>query len=189
MKLLEERIAKDGIVLDGDVLKVDSFVNHLIDVPFMSECAKELVRLYNGEIITKVLTVEASGIGFACLVADIISVPVVFAKKSKSRNIAEDVYAAEVASYTHGNVNTIIVNKRFLSPEDRVLIVDDFLATGNALKGLISICGDAGAEIAGCGIIIEKAYQPGGELIRKICRVESLARIASMSPEKGIKFI
>ena len=189
MKKLEERIERDGIVLPGDVLKVGSFVNQNIDVPFMCEVADELVRLYDGSKITKVLTVEASGIGFACLVAERLGVSVLFAKKNKSSNVADDVYSAEVVSYTHGVVNHVIVSKKFLGPSDRVLIVDDFLATGSALLGLISLCRDAGAEIAGCGVIIEKAYQSGGEAVRKLCRVESLARIASMDPEKGFVFI
>ena len=189
MKKLEERIKADGIVLPGDVLKVDSFVNHNIDVPFMCEAADELVKLYNGSRITKVLTVEASGIGFACLVAERLNVPVLFAKKNKSSNIADEVFSAEVASYTHGVVNHIIINRKYLGPDDSVLIVDDFLATGSALLGLISLCRDAGAEVAGCGVVIEKAYQPGGAIVRKLCRVEALARIGSMDPEEGFTFI
>ncbi len=188
MKLLEDRIRKDGVILKGNVLKVDSFVNHQMDIPFLYELTKEFERCYKDAGITKILTIEASGIGIAALTALRLGVPVVFAKKSKSSNIGDDLYCTEVASYTHGNVNRVVVSKRFLQPGERVLIIDDFLAEGNALRGLIELCDQAGAVVAGCGIVIEKAYQHGGEQIRQRCRVESLARISSMD-ETGIRFV
>ena len=190
MKLLEDRIRKDGKIYEGDVLKVDSFVNHKIDVKFISEIGKEFYRLFGDCGINKILTIEASGIGIACLVAMHFDVPVVFAKKSKSINISADVYTSKVESYTHNKVYDVIVSKEFLSPDDKVLIIDDFLAKGSALKALISLVKDAGAEIAGAGIIIEKAYQGGGDYIRNEMgvRVESLARVASMSVEGGVVF-
>ena len=190
MKLLEDRIRKDGKIYEGDVLKVDSFVNHQIDVEFISEIGKEFYRLYKDQGINKILTIEASGIGIACLVATHFNVPVVFAKKSKSINISADVYTSKVESYTHNKVYDVIVSKEFLSSDDKVLIIDDFLAKGSALKALISLTRDAGAEIAGAGIIVEKAYQGGGDFIRNEMgvRVESLARVASMSVEGGVVF-
>lgn len=190
MKLLEDRIVRDGKIFDGDVLKVDSFVNHQVDVKFISELGREFHRLFADQGINKILTIEASGIGIACLVAMHFDVPVVFAKKSKSINISADVYSSKVESYTHGKVYDVIVSKEFLGKGDRVLIIDDFLAKGSALKALISLTRDAGAEIVGAGIIIEKAYQGGGDIIRNEygVRVESLARIESMSVEGGIKF-
>ena len=190
MKLLEDRIVRDGKIFDGDVLKVDSFVNHQIDVKFISELGREFHRLFADQGINKILTIEASGIGNACLVAQHFDVPVVFAKKSKSINISADVYSSKVESYTHGKVYDVIVSKEFLGEGDRVLIIDDFLANGSALKALISLTRDAGAEIVGAGIIIEKAYQGGGDIIRNEygVRVESLARIESMSVEGGVKF-
>lgn len=190
MKLLEDRIVRDGKIFDGDVLKVDSFVNHQVDVKFISEIGREFHRLFADQGINKILTIEASGIGIACLVAMHFDVPVVFAKKSKSINISADVYSSKVESYTHGRVYDVIVSKEFLGKGDRVLIIDDFLAKGSALKALISLTRDAGAEIVGAGIIIEKAYQGGGDIIRNEygVRVESLARIESMSVEGGIKF-
>lgn len=185
MKLLEEKIAREGKVLDGNILKVDCFLNHQIDVTFMCDVGKEFNRLFKNENITKILTIEASGIGIACLTAQYFDVPVVFAKKSRSSNISNNVYSAKVDSFTHGNTNDIIVSKQFINSSDRVLIIDDFLAMGNALNGLIDIVESAGATVVGCGIVIEKAYQNGGKLIRdRGYRVESLARIASMSPEK-----
>ncbi len=187
MKLLEERIIKDGKILSGDVLKVDGFLNHNIDVPFICELGKELYRLYADCSVNKILTVEASGIGLACLTAQYFGAPVVFAKKSRSSNISSEVYSASVESYTHGNTNNILVSKQYLSKDDRVLIIDDFLAAGNALKGLISICDQAGATVVGCGIAIEKAYQGGGDLIREKYRVESLAKIKRMA-EGEIEF-
>lgn len=181
MRLLEERILKDGIVREGDILKVDSFINHQIDVSFIRELAKEFKRLYEGEEITKILTIEASGIGIACITALEFGVPVVFAKKTKTVNIANDVYTSKVESYTHKRTYDIIVSKDFLKPCDKVLVIDDFLAKGSALHGLIQLIYDAGATLVGAGIVIEKVYQSGGEIIRnKGIRVESLARIASL---------
>ena len=185
MKLLEERILKDGIIKDGDVLKVDSFLNHQMDTELFEAMAKEWKRLYADEEITKILTIEASGIGIACFAGKEFGVPVLFAKKNQTRNIAGDVYTAKVESFTHGRVYDIIVAKQFLNPEDRVLIIDDFLANGAALSGLIKLVEDAGASVAGVGIGVEKAFQPGGRLIRERgVRVESLARIASMEGGK-----
>lgn len=190
MKLLEERILKDGKVGAGNVLKVDSFVNHQIDVKFLSALGKEFYRRFADCGVNKILTIEASGIGIACLTAEYFDVPVVFAKKTKTNNIYADVYTSKVESYTHGTTYDIVVSKQFLRPEDRVLIIDDFLAKGSALKGLIELIGHAGATVVGAGIVIEKAYQPGGDLIRSMgIRVESLARIASMSEEDGVKFV
>ena len=190
MKLLEDRIRRDGKIFEGDVLKVDSFVNHKIDVKFISEIGKEFYRLFRDCGINKIVTIEASGIGIACLVAMHFDVPVVFAKKSKSINISADVYTSQVESYTHGRTYDVIVSKEFLGPQDKVLIIDDFLAKGSALKALISLVKDSGAEVAGAGIIIEKAYQGGGDYIRNELgvRVESLARVASMSVEGGVVF-
>jgi xanthine phosphoribosyltransferase len=190
VKLLEDRIRRDGKIFEGDVLKVDSFVNHKIDVKFISELGKEFYRLFGDLGINKIVTIEASGIGIACLVAMHFDVPVVFAKKSKSINISADVYTSQVESYTHGRTYDVIVSKEFLGPEDKVLIIDDFLAKGSALKALISLVKDAGAEVVGAGIIIEKAYQGGGDYIRNELgvRVESLARVASMSVEGGVVF-
>ncbi|MBR2338601.1 MAG: xanthine phosphoribosyltransferase [Clostridia bacterium] len=191
MKLLEERIRKDGQLGAGNVLKVDCFLNHQIDVDFLCELGKEFERLFHDCGVNKILTIEASGIGVACLTAQYFHVPVVFAKKSKTTNIFGDVYTASVESYTHGTTNTIVVANRFLQPGDRVLIIDDFLANGKALEGLIKLVRDAGAEVVGAGIVIEKAFQPGGDLIRSQgVRVESLARVASMNAETGeISFI
>ncbi len=190
MKLLEDRIQKDGKIGAGNVLKVDCFLNHQIDVPFLSELGKEFYRLYQNEGITKVLTIEASGIGIACLTAAWFGVPVVFAKKTPTNNISGDVYTAEVYSYTHERSYTIRLAKEFLSPEDKVLIIDDFLAKGSALLALLKLVKDAGAEVAGAGIVIEKAYQDGGELVRNLgVRVESLARIASMTEDGGVTFV
>lgn len=189
MKLLEERIRQDGIVENGSVLKVNSFLNHQMDVTLFSEMGKEWARLFEGEGINKILTIEASGIGIACVAAlEFGGIPVVFAKKNKSSNIAGDVYTARVESFTHGTVNNIVVAKKFLNPGDRVLLIDDFLANGEALRGLISLVEQAGATLVGAGIAVEKAFQPGGDRIRASgVRVESLARIKSMSPE-GVEF-
>lgn len=190
MKLLEDRILRDGKVYEGDVLKVDSFVNHKIDVNFISELGREFHRLYEDCAVTKILTIEASGIGIACLAAIHFGVPVVFAKKSKSSNISADVYTSKVESYTHGKTYDIIVSKEFLQSDDRVLIIDDFLAKGNALRALKDVATQAGAEIVGAGIIIEKVYQSGGEKLRAELgmRIESLAKISSMSVSDGISF-
>lgn len=190
MKFLEDKIINDGKIGEGDVLKVDSFLNHCMDVAFLTKLAEEFYRLYKDCNINKILTIEASGIGIACLVAQQFNVPMVFAKKTKTVNIFSDVYTSRVESFTHKRVYDIIVSKEFLRPEDNVLIIDDFLAQGSALQGLISLVNDAGASIAGAGIVIEKAFQPGGDLIRGMgVRVESLARIASMSFTDGITFI
>ena len=189
MNFLEQRIIKDGRVLEGNILKVDSFLNHQIDTGFLCEVGKEFHRLYGDCGVNKILTIEASGIGVACLTAQFFNCPVVFAKKSKSSNISSDVYSAKVESYTHKRTYDILVSKEFLKPDDRILIIDDFLARGNALAALVSIVEDAGATVVGAGIVIEKAYQDGGELIRSHgIRVESLARIKSMSVENGIEF-
>ena len=190
MKLLEEKIIKDGKVFEGNILKVDSFINHQIDVKFINELGKEFKRLFENEEINKILTIEASGIGIACIVAQYFDVPVVFAKKAKSVNIAGDVYTSKVESFTHKRVYDIIVSKEFLHPQDKVLIIDDFLAQGSALCGLIKLIQDAQATVVGAGIVIEKAYQKGGQIVRDMgVRVESLARINSMSPDGTIEFI
>jgi len=189
MKLLEERIRKDGKIGAGNVLKVDSFLNHQIDVPFLCELGKEFYRLFQNEGITKILTIEASGIGIACIAAQYFGVPVLFAKKTPTNNIYGDIYTAEVYSYTHERNYTIYVSKNFLTPDDRVLIIDDFLAKGSALFALIELIHNAGASVAGAGIAIEKAYQEGGAKVRATgLRVESLARIASMDEKNGVVF-
>ena len=189
MKLLEERIRKDGKIRGGDVLKVDSFLNHQMDVGLFQEIGKEFYRLYGDCGVTKILTIEASGIGFACVTAQFFGCPVIFAKKNKTKNIAGDVYTSKVESFTHGKVYDIIVSKEFLLPTDRVLLIDDFLANGSALQGLIKLVRDAGAELVGAGICVEKAFQPGGNLIRSMgVRVESLARVKSMGDDGSIEF-
>lgn len=189
MKELEEKIRKEGIIDNENVLKVGSFLNHQIDVPFIERCGKEFYRLYKDENVTKILTIEASGIGVAVLSALYFKVPVVFAKKSQSNNLTDDVYTEPIESFTHGTTYNCMVERRFLQPGDRVLILDDFLARGNALQGLIKMVHDSGATLVGCGIVIEKAFQDGGKKIRgQGVRVESLARIQSMSPEHGITF-
>lgn len=189
MKLLEDRILKDGKIGAGNVLKVDSFLNHQIDAPFIFELGKEFYRLYKDEGITKILTIEASGIGIACLTAIHFGVPVVFAKKTETNNISGDVYTSEVYSYTHERTYNIRLSKEFLNADDRVLIIDDFLAKGSALLALLKLVESAGASVAGAGIVIEKAYQSGGDIVRsRGIRVESLARIASMDDGK-VKFV
>ena len=189
MKLLEDRILRDGQFLPGNVLKVDSFLNHQIDVAFICELGKEFERLFHDAGVTKILTIEASGIGIACLTAQYFGVPVVFAKKSKTTNIYGDVYTATVESYTHGTTSQIVVSNKYLNEGDRVLIIDDFLANGQALNGLIEVVESAGATVVGAGIVIEKAFQPGGDLIRnRGIRVESLARVASMDGD-SIEFV
>ena len=181
MRELEERIRRDGIVEDGSVLKVDSFLNHQMDVELFAAMGREWARLFAGERVNKILTIEASGIGIACVAAQEFGVPVVFAKKSRTKNIAGDVYHVEVPSFTHGGVSDVIVSKRFLLPTDRLLLIDDFLANGAALEGLIDLAAQAGAAVVGAGIAIEKAFQPGGDRVRaKGVRVESLARIRAM---------
>lgn len=189
MQLLEERIRRDGIVAPGNVLRVDSFINHQMDMELMNAMADELCRLFADEGVQRVLTVEASGIGIACLVALKLGVPMVFAKKSKTSNIPATVYTATVKSYTHGNVNQIMVSKEFLPAGERVLLIDDFLAQGEALEGLRSLVEQAGSTAVGAGILIEKAFQDGGKRLRgEGLRVESLARVASMSVEDGVRF-
>lgn len=189
MKLLEDRILNDGHIGADNVLKVDSFLNHQIDVSFVCELGKEFYRLFKDENITKILTIEASGIGIACLAAQYFGVPVVFAKKTKTINIYSDTYNATVHSYTHKKDYDIVVSKEFLSKEDNVLIIDDFLAKGSALTALLMLIEKAGAKTAGAGIVIEKAYQGGGNLVRDMgIRVESLAKIKSISKKDGIVF-
>ena len=186
MNFLEERIMKDGIVKAGNVLKVDSFLNHQMDIQLMEEIGKEFKRRFSNKEITKVLTIEASGIGIAAFVAKEFGVPMVFAKKSKSINIDGDMYVAEVESFTHKNKNQVIVSKKFLTEQDRVLIIDDFLANGCALLGLISIANSAGASIEGLGIVIEKGFQIGGGVIRNLgYHLESLAIVDAMDAETG----
>ena len=186
MELLKQRILKDGHVKAGNVLKVDNFLNHQMDVALFAEIGKEFKRRFAGCGVTKILTIEASGIGIACLPAEQFGVPVVFAKKSQSKNIDGEVYTTRVESFTHGRVYDIIVSKKFLSPEDRVLLIDDFLAKGSALNGLCQLVEDSGATLVGAGIVIEKGFQEGGELIRgRGVRVESLAIVDAMDPETG----
>ena len=189
MKLLENRILKDGHIGADNVLKVDSFLNHQIDVNFVCELGKEFYRLFKDENITKILTIEASGIGIACLAAQYFGVPVVFAKKTKTINIYSDTYNATVHSYTHKKDYDIVVSNEFLNKDDNVLIIDDFLAKGSALTALLMLIEKAGAKTAGAGIVIEKAYQGGGNLVRDMgVRVESLAKIKSISKKDGIVF-
>ncbi len=189
MQLLKNRILKDGKVKEGNVLKVDSFLNHQMDIRLFEEIGREFKKRFEGEEITKILTIEASGIGIACIAARYFDVPVVFAKKSKTKNIAGDTYTSRVKSYTHGRVYDIIVSKDFLNPGDKVLIIDDFLANGCALEGLAELVGAAGASLVGAGIVIEKGFQRGGDLIRsKGIRVESLAIIDEMKENGEIIF-
>ena len=184
MNFLEERILRDGIVKEGNVLKVDSFLNHQMDISLFEQMGDEYKKRFAGKEINKIVTIEASGIGIACVVAKYFNVPVVFAKKSKSINIEGDMYVAEVESFTHKCKNQVIVSKKFLSPEDKVLIIDDFLANGCALQGLISIITEAGASVEGIGIAIEKGFQMGGKLIRNLgYQLESLAIVDSMNAD------
>ena len=186
MKILKERIQQDGIVKKGNVLKVDSFLNHQIDVTLLNEMAKEWVKRFEGKNINKILTIEASGIGIACIVAQHFNAPVVFAKKAKSINLDGDMYVAEVESFTHQVTNKVIVSKKYLNEDDHVLIIDDFLANGCALQGLIEIAKYAGATVEGIGIAIEKGFQDGGALIRDMgYQLESLAIVESMNSETG----
>ena len=187
MKLLKERIQQDGKVKEGNILKVDSFLNHQIDVELLGEIAREFQRRFADTGVNKILTIEASGIGIAVEVGRIFNAPVLFAKKAKTKNIAGEVYTSKVMSYTHGREFDIIVSKDFLGKDDRVLIVDDFLANGAALEGLISLVEDAGAHLCGCGIVIEKGFQPGGENLRnKGIKLESLAIVDAMDAETGV---
>jgi len=186
MNVVEERILREGTVKPGNVLKVDTFLNHQIDVQLLDEIAKEWKRRFADETITKVLTIESSGIAIACAAAREFGVPAVFAKKAKTVNLDGDMYVAEVESFTHKKTNRVIVAKKFISEDDKVLIVDDFLANGCALQGLISIVDSAGAEVVGCGIVIEKGFQEGGYRIRNLgFRLESLAIVESMNAETG----
>ena len=186
MKALEERIRRDGILAEGDVLKVDCFLNHLMDVDLFHEMGMEFKRLFADKPINKILTIEASGIGIACVAAECFHVPVLFAKKAQSLNLSGDVYTTKVQSYTHGRVYDVMVSKRFIGPEDHVLIIDDFLANGCALKGLIELVQSAGATVEGIGICIEKGFQPGGKMIRDMgIHLESLAIVESMDPATG----
>ena len=189
MELLKERIRRDGKVKGTDVLKVDSFLNHQMDVELFAEIGKEFKRRFAGCEINKILTIEASGIGIACVVAQYFHCPVIFAKKTQTKNIAGEVYTSKVESFTHGRVYDIIVAKEFLGPGDKLLLIDDFLANGAALEGLAQLVKDAGAELVGAGIVIEKAFQPGGDRLRaKGLRIEALARVQSMNEETGVTF-
>ena len=186
MNFLEERILRDGIVKPGNVLKVDSFLNHQMDIALMEEIGREFKRRFDGKPVTKVLTIEASGIGIAAFVAKEFGVPMVFAKKSKSINIEGEMYVAEVDSFTHKNRNQVIVSKKFLNENDHLLIIDDFLANGCALQGLIAIANSAGASVEGLGIVIEKGFQIGGNVIRNLgYHLESLAIVDAMDAETG----
>lgn len=189
MQLLKDRIIRDGKIKTGNVLKVDSFLNHQMDIELFGLIGKEFKRRFADQEITKILTIEASGIGIACIAAQFFQVPVVFAKKNQTKNIAGDVYTGKVESFTHGRVYDIIVSKEFIRPEDKILIIDDFLANGSALMGLAQLVIDAGATLIGAGIVIEKGFQEGGNIVRDSgVRVESLAIIDAMSETYGIVF-
>ncbi len=186
MQLLKDRIRKDGKIKEGNVLKVDSFLNHQMDVKLFQEIGKEFKRRFADEEITKILTIEASGIGIACVAAEVFDVPVVFAKKTQTKNIAGDVYTTKVESFTHGRVYDIIVSKEFLGKGDKVLLIDDFLANGKALEGLTELVTKSGAELVGAGVVIEKGFQVGGDIIRsKGIHLESLAIVESMDEKTG----
>jgi len=186
MQLLKDRIRKDGKIKGGNVLKVDSFLNHQMDIKLFEEIGKEFKRRFADAEVNKILTIEASGIGIACVVAQYFDVPVLFAKKNKTKNIAGDVYTSQVESFTHGRVYDIIVSKEFLGKGDKVLLIDDFLANGKALEGLAKLVEDSGAELVGAGVVIEKGFQPGGDNLRKQgIRLESLAIVDSMDEETG----
>ena len=186
MQLLKDRIRKDGKIKEGNVLKVYSFLNHQMDVKLFQEIGKEFKRRFADEEITKILTIEASGIGIACVAAEVFDVPVVFAKKTQTKNIAGDVYTTKVESFTHGRVYDIIVSKEFLGKGDKVLLIDDFLANGKALEGLAELVTKSGAELVGAGVVIEKGFQVGGDIIRsKGIHLESLAIVESMDEKTG----
>ena len=190
MELLKERIRRDGKIRGTEVLKVDSFLNHQMDVELFDAMGAEFKRRFADCEINKILTIEASGIGIACLAARHFRCPVVFAKKSQSRNISSDVYTAKVESFTHGKVYDVVVSKEYLNPGDKILLIDDFLANGEALRGLAKLVRDSGAELVGAGIVIEKAFQPGGDNLRaQGLRIESLARVSAMSETDGITFV
>ena len=187
--MLKQRIRADGVVKGNDVLKVDSFLNHQMDIALFGEIGKEFQRRFAGSGINKILTIEASGIGIACITAQYFNCPVIFAKKTQTKNIAGEVYTTKVESFTHGRIYDVIVSKQFLGPGDRVLVIDDFLANGAALEGLFDLIQQSGAELVGAGIVVEKAFQPGGARLRaKGIRIESLARVKSMSEEDGVEF-
>lgn len=189
MELLEQRIRQDGKVKGTSILKVDSFLNHQMDIELFSQMGQEFFRLFGDCGVNKILTIEASGIGMACVTAQYFRCPVVFAKKSMSSNISDHVYSAPVKSFTHGNQYNAIVSKEYLHPEDRILVIDDFLAMGEALRGLFSLVQQSGATLIGAGIAVEKAFQPGGDQLRSEgYRIESLARVAAMSEEGGVVF-
>lgn len=186
MNFLEERIMKDGVVKEGNILKVDSFLNHQMDVKLFKQMGEEFKRRFAGKNINKIITIEASGIGIACIVAECFDVPVVFAKKSQSVNIDGDVYSAEVESFTHKCKNQVLISKKFVGPEDHVLIIDDFLANGCALQGLISIVNQAGGTVEGIGIAVEKGFQQGGQIVRNLgYQLESLAIVDGMNAADG----
>ena len=186
MQLLKDRIRKDGVVKEGNVLKVDRFLNHQMDVELFQEIGKEFKRRFADANVNKILTIEASGIGIACVAAESFHVPVVFAKKSQTKNIAGEVYRTQVESFTHGRIYDIIVSKEFLGKGDRVLLIDDFLANGKALEGLAQLVQDSGAELVGAGIVIEKGFQRGGDVIRaKGIHLESLAIVDGMNDKTG----
>ena len=186
MQLLKDRIRKDGKIKEGNVLKVDSFLNHQMDVKLFQEIGKEFKRRFEGEEITKILTIEASGIGIECVADEVFDVPVVFAKKTQTKNIAGDVYTTKVESFTHGRVYDIIVSREFLGKGDKVLLIDDFLANGKALEGLAELVKKSGAELVGAGVVIEKGFQVGGDIIRsKGIHLESLAIVESMDEKTG----
>ena len=189
MELLEQRIRQDGKVKGTSILKVDAFLNHQMDIELFSQMGQEFFRLFGDCGVNKILTIEASGIGMACVTAQYFHCPVVFAKKSMSSNISDHVYSAPVKSFTHGNQYNAIVSKEYLHPEDRILVIDDFLAMGEALRGLFSLVQQSGATLIGAGIAVEKAFQPGGAQLRSEgYRIESLARVAAMSEEGGVVF-
>ncbi|MCR4735909.1 MAG: xanthine phosphoribosyltransferase [Treponema sp.] len=190
MELLENRIKTDGEILPGNILKVSGFLNHQIDTKLLNQMADEFIRLYKDTPVTKILTIESSGIAIAYPVASKLGLPLVFAKKHQSSNVNEEVYSASVYSFTHGQNFNVVVSKKFINPEDKILIVDDFLANGNAVEGLIKIIEEAGAKVAGICIAIEKSFQDGGKLIRqKGYRVESLAMVKKMTDDGGIEFV
>ena len=190
MNFLEEKILRDGEILPGNVLKVDSFLNHQIDTELVSKCGEEWYEMFKDAGVTKILTIDGSGIGIACLVARHFNVPVLFAKKSNATNkVGDDFYSTTVVSFTHGHEYNVVAKKKFLSKDDRVLIIDDFLANGSAMRALISLVKVAGATVVGCGAAVEKVYQGGGEYIRRLgYRVESLAKISSMTDDGSIDF-
>lgn len=187
---MKERIRRDGVIKGTDVLKVDSFLNHQMDIDLFEQIGEEFLRRFRDCGVNKILTIEASGIGIACITARFFHCPVVFAKKSQSSNISSHVYATKVKSFTHGKTYDVVVSKEYLHPEDKILVIDDFLANGAALEGLFDLIHQAGAQVVGAGICIEKAFQPGGDLLRQQgYRIESLARVKSMSEDKGIEFV